>query len=273
MTPRPRLPRRTERPIFGAVLGHALVVVSDAHLGGGPPAVEEALLSFLEAVPDLGDCLLVNGDLFDFWFSYRRVIPRRGFHVAAALARLRRRVPIVMVGGNHDRWGGDFWERDVGARFGPHRMTFEIGNRRVAAIHGDGLMEPRMRATLLHRAINHPITAAVYRAIHPEIGLRLVDFLSPRLGDHTPDDARLAEAAARQAEWATRLLAAEPELGLVVMGHTHRPALAAPMPGRQYLNPGAWFDGFRYAVATERGAELRTFSPAAPLPPVPAAPR
>jgi UDP-2,3-diacylglucosamine pyrophosphatase LpxH len=49
-------------------------------------------------------------------------------------------------------------------------------------------------------------------------------------------------------------------VGLVVMGHTHRPALASPMPGRQYLNPGAWFDGFRFAVATEHHAELRTFS-------------
>ena len=152
-------------------------------------------------------------------------------------------------------------------------MTFDIGGRRVAAIHGDGLTEPRLRAALLHRVINHPITAAVYRAIHPEMGLRLVDFLSPHLGDHTPDDARLGVAAARQAEWAARLLAAEPELGLLVMGHTHRPALASPVPGRQYLNPGAWFDGFRYAVATERGAELRTFSSAAPPPPAPAAPR
>jgi UDP-2,3-diacylglucosamine hydrolase len=242
------------------VLGHALVIVSDAHLGVAPPSVEEALLSFLEAVPGLGDCLLVNGDLFDFWFSYARVIPRRGFHVAAALARLRRRLPIVMVGGNHDRWGGDFWERDVGVHFAPRRLTFDIGARRVAAIHGDGLTEPRFRATLLHRAINHPITAAVYRAIHPEIGLRLVDFLSPRLGDHTPDPGALADAAARQVAWAERLLAAEPAVGLVVMGHTHRPALTSPAPGRQYLNPGAWFDGFRFGVATERDAELRTFS-------------
>ena len=170
------MPRRPERPIFGAVLGHTLVVVSDAHLGVAPPAVEEALLAFLEAVPDLGDCLLVNGDLFDFWFSYSRVIPRRGFHVAAALARLRRRVPIVMVGGNHDRWGGDFWERDVGrpVRPAPGRRS-RSAPRGVAALHGDGLTEPRWRAALLHRAINHPVTAAVYRAIHPEIGLRLVD--------------------------------------------------------------------------------------------------
>ena len=66
---------------MAAVLGHTLVVVSDAHLGVTPPAVEAALLAFLDAVPTLGDCLLINGDLFDFWFAYSRVIPRRGFHV------------------------------------------------------------------------------------------------------------------------------------------------------------------------------------------------
>jgi UDP-2,3-diacylglucosamine hydrolase len=251
------------------VLGQTLVIVSDAHLGVAPPAVEEALLAFLEAVPSLGDSLLINGDLFDFWFSYSRVIPRRGFHVASALARLRRRVPILMVGGNHDRWGGDFWVRDVGARFHPHRLTFAIGQRQVVAIHGDGLTEPRLRATLLHHAINHPITAAVYRSLHPDVGLRLVDYLSPRLGDHTSDERKLADAAARQLVWAERLLLDEPGTGLVIMGHTHRAALAEPMPGRQYLNPGAWFDGFRYAIATERGAELRQFTPAAPPSPVP----
>jgi UDP-2,3-diacylglucosamine hydrolase len=254
-------------------LGHTLVIVSDAHLGATPPAIEAGLLSFLETVPDLGDCLLVNGDLFDFWFSYARVIPRRGFHVAAALARLARRMPIVMTGGNHDRWGGDFWGRDVGVRFEPRRVAFEIGRRRVVAIHGDGLTEPRLRAALLHRAINHPVTAAVYHAIHPELGLRIVDALSPHLGDHTHDPARLAQAAARQAEWAAAFLSREPEVGLVVMGHTHQAALLEPSPGRQYLNPGAWLDGFRYAVATESGARLDRFSPAVPPPPVPAVPR
>ncbi len=255
------------------MLGHTLVVVSDAHLGVAPPAAEEALLAFLETVPGLGDCLLVNGDLFDFWFSYRRVIPRRGFHVAAALARLRRRVPIVMTGGNHDRWGGDFWDRDIGIRFDPLRATFEIGRRQVAAIHGDGLTEPGLGATLLHRAINHPVTAAVYRAIHPELGLRLVDALSPHLGDHTPNPAKLGDAVQRQHAWAADLLAREPGLGLVIMGHTHQPALAEPAAGRQYLNPGAWFDGFRYAVVTESGAELRQFNAAAPRPPAPGGPQ
>jgi UDP-2,3-diacylglucosamine hydrolase len=252
------------------VLGQTLVVVSDAHLGVTPPAVEEALLAFLDAVPTLGDSLLVNGDLFDFWFSYSRVVPRRGFLVAAALARLARRLPVLMVGGNHDRWGGDLWSRDLGLQFDPHRLTFTLGRLKVAAIHGDGLTEPRWRAILLHRLINHPVTSAVYRALHPDFGFRLVEMLSPRLGDHSSEPSRLEAAAAAQRAWADALFAREPDLGMVIMGHTHLPVLSRTAAGAIYLNPGAWFEGLRYAVATEQGAELRQFTPAAPPRPAPA---
>ncbi len=266
-----RLRRGVERIIFGAVIGRALVVVSDAHLGATPPSVEESFLAFLDAVPDLGDCLLINGDLFDFWFSYSRVIPRRGFPVAAALARLAARLPVLMVGGNHDRWGGDFWEREAGLRFDPRRLDFHVGSRRFAAIHGDGLSEPRLRDSLLHSLINNPVTAGLYRTLHPEIGLRLVEWLSPHLGDHTPVEARLRDAALRQRTWAAQLLAAEPELDAVIMGHTHRPEIAEITPGKRYINSGAWFEGYRYALVTETTAELRQFSPTAPPQPRPAA--
>jgi UDP-2,3-diacylglucosamine hydrolase len=264
---------RLERPIFGAVPGHALVVVSDAHLGATPPSVEESFLAFLDEVPAFGDSLLVNGDLFDFWYSYSRVIPRRGFRVAAALHALAKRLPVSMVGGNHDRWGGDFWSRDAGVRFNPRRLDLTVGARRVAAIHGDGLSEPGLTASLFHRLINHPITAGVYRTIHPEIGLWLVDRLAPHLGDHTATESLLRDANLRQASWAARLLAAEPGLSLVIMGHTHRAASAEPYPGRHYLNPGAWLDGGRYAIVTETGHELRQFTPAVSLPPPTAARR
>ena len=253
--------------------GPTLVVVSDAHLGVTPPAVEDALLAFLDAVPTLGDSLLVNGDLFDFWFSYSRVVPRRGFQVAAALAGLARRMPVLMVGGNHDRWGGDFWSRDLGLRYEPYRLTFRLGKLGVAAVHGDGLAEGRRRARVLHRLIHHPATSAVYRALHPELGFRLVEALSPHLGDQGADEARLEAAAAHQRAWADSLLAREPDIGLVIMGHTHRPELSPTASGGTYLNPGAWFDGLRYAVATEDGAELRQFTPGAPPRPAPDAHR
>ena len=241
------------------MLGHTLVVVSDAHLGVAPPAVEEVLLGFLQVCPTLGDCLLVNGDLFDFWFTYSRVIPRRGFHIAASLAHLRRRMPIVMVGGNHDRWDSHFWKQDLGLEFQPLRASFRVGRRLVMAVHGDGLTETRWQAKLIHRLIQHPATATIYRLLHPDMGFRLVDLLSPALGDHTHDEATLTLAANRQRAWAERLLAEHPDVGLVIMGHTHYPVIADLDQGRQYLNPGAWFDGFGYAIATETGAELRRY--------------
>ena len=127
------------------------------------------------------------------------------------------------------------------------------------AIHGDGLTETRWQAKLIHRLIQHPATSAIYRVLHPELGFRLVDLLSPALGDHTHDEATLTRAADRQRVWAEAFMINQPSVGLVIMGHTHRATIADVGNGRQYLNPGAWFDGFRFAIATASGAELRTF--------------
>ena len=99
-----------------------LVIVSDSHLGAVPDRVEEAFLAFLDQVEQLGDGLLVNGDLFDFWFSYRRIIPRAGLRVVSRLGELARRIPVAMTGGNHDRWGGSFWETELGIRFGSEEL-------------------------------------------------------------------------------------------------------------------------------------------------------
>lgn len=243
------------------MLGHQLVVLADAHLGAAGPDVEESLLEFLEAVPTLGDCLLVNGDLFDFWFSYRRVIPRRGFHIAAALGRVRARMPIVMVGGNHDRWGEDFWSEDLDIAFHPLEARFAIGQRSVLAVHGDGLTEQHWSAEFMYHVTRNRLSIAIWKAMHPDLGFWFVDRMSRGLG-YTTRHAKVLDAAAeKQRTWAEQKLADDPSVGLVVMGHTHRPALTEPFEGRQYLNPGAWMENRCYAVATEGGATLTQFPP------------
>lgn len=240
------------------MLGHQLVILSDAHLGAVPDSVGEALLAFLDEVPRRGDSLLINGDLFHFWFTYRRAIPRDGFRVAAALAALRRRIPIAMTGGNHDRWGDSFWERDLDIRFGADGLPFQVGRLRGLALHGDGLTETQLRARLLYRVTRHPITVGVFRRLPADAGFWLVDRLSDLLADAT-DPELFAEVAEAQRVWAERRLRDDPALELLVMGHTHRPCLSEPAPGKRYVNPGAWFDGLRYAVATESGVRLHQF--------------
>src|SRR5256712_5288764 len=136
-----------------------VVVVADAHLGQVPPAVAVAFHRFLDAVPDLGDALLINGDLFDFWFEYGSVIPRRHFATVAKLHALRARgVPITFVGGNHDRWGGDFLIHDLGIAFHPGEAELDVAGRPRLVAHRDGVTQPDLTAHRNHRVTRHPGT-------------------------------------------------------------------------------------------------------------------
>ncbi len=239
--------------------GNRLVIVSDAHLGAVPTESDERFLAFLDQVPDLGDALLINGDLFDFWFSYRRVIPRSGFRAAASLAMLARRMPVMMTGGNHDRWGSTFWQQDADIRYEPSEIRFQAAGLDIVALHGDGVAEEHRSARVMHRVTRHPLTSWAYRLVHPDFGIGLVDRMSTRLADSTRDAAVLERASVRQAKWAASRLAADPSIGLLVMSHTHRPTLAEPFPGRRYLNPGAWIEGRRFAIVSPDEVQQRQF--------------
>jgi len=253
------LARLPEWFLSSVVFGTQLLVLSDAHVGATPPEVEEALLAFLERAPELGDCLLLNGDIFDFWFAYRRLIPRRGFEVAAAIRRVRKRMPVAMVGGNHDRWGEDFWEKDLDVRFAPLRMELLIGARRVLAVHGDGVTESHWSAVLLQEITRHPVFVSIWKHAPIWFAFWVVDRMTHSLGNTVREEEILQQASVRQRAWAEAELARDPTLGCLVMGHTHRPMLSEPKLGQQFLNPGAWLDGFRYGIVTPTGAELATW--------------
>jgi len=222
--------------------------------------VAAAFHRFLDAVPDLGDALLINGDMFDFWFEYGSVIPRRHFATVAKLHALRQAgLPITFIGGNHDRWGGDCLIDDLGIAFYPGEAEFDVAGRRALVAHGDGLTEQVWTARFMHRATRHPATIRVFRALHPSVGFWIAQQLSRKLADNTRDRAVLDRAERAQAAYAEELLARRPELNLVILAHTHRPALAHVPNGRAYLNPGAFLDGGRYAIITKDNVELKTF--------------
>jgi UDP-2,3-diacylglucosamine hydrolase len=245
---------------YTAAVPDTVVVVADAHLGNADPGEADAFVRFLEAVPELGRHLLINGDLFDFWFEYRRVIPRRAFPTLAALARLRARgVGLTLTGGNHDRWGGTFWTHDLGAAFLPGGGPLELAGFRVFAHHGDGLSETHVAARVMHTLTRWRLTSALFRLVHPDVGLRLVQAMSGRLAESTRAGPALERAARAQEAWARDYLERHPAVDLVLLSHTHRAALQTVAPGRWYLNPGAWMQERRYAVLTPDGPCLAVF--------------
>lgn len=241
-----------------------MVVVGDSHLGSADPGDQAAFHDFLAALPSFASRLVITGDLFDFWFEYKFVIPRRPFGTLARIAALvQAGVAVEAFGGNHDRWGGSFWRRDLGIPFHREGAELTLAGRRSWVIHGDGLTETKLGGRIIHRVTRHPLTIGIFRALHPDIGFWLANRLSGGLAEGNRTAEAMDRAAAAQERWARALLDERPELDVVLMAHTHRPRLVEHRPGRFYLNAGQWMVDRSYAVMDEAGIRLMNW-PAKP---------
>ena len=236
------------------------IVVSDAHLGRAPSGVTEAFHRFLEAVPSIGNHLVINGDLFEFWFEYRSVIPREAFPTLEALGALRRAgVRLTLTGGNHDRWGGPFWVEQLGAAFHPDGVELELAGHRALVAHGDAIGGERRWARVLHRLTRHRAVVGMFRMLHPDLAFGLVRRMSPQLAAGARDDATRRRASERQLRHARSILDERDDLDLVVYGHTHLPAVVPVRDRQWYVNSGAWAEGYRFATVTAQGPTLQQF--------------
>jgi len=238
------------------VLQPPCYVISDVHLGHASEHVERSLIAFLRSLPGRAGSLLINGDLFEFWFEWRTVVPRSGVRVLAALMDLRDAgVPVTMIAGNHDCWGGDIL-RDAGVDFvfGPLRGPVGGWNARVE--HGDGLRDVEDRGyRLLRRVLRNRLAIRAYGWLHPDFATRLAVGTSQTSRSYQPkDEGRGLRAVAE------RELAADRSLELLVYAHSHVPALVRVPSGNVYANAGSWLDAFTYLVVTPEQIALREWT-------------
>lgn len=215
-------------------------VVSDTHLGAVPRETEREFVRFLEHVGANAASLLINGDLFDFWFEWGPVIPSRHYRVLAALSKVvDAGVPVTMIGGNHDAWGGRFLAEDVGMTVYDGVLRTQIGGRDALIAHGDGLGKGDFKYRMLKSVLRSRAAVLGFRVLHPEVGMKIADRVSSTEAKATEDTSSKNRAAFLE-HWATEQLEADPALGLVFCGHSHVPALQEVKPGRYYVNSGDW---------------------------------
>lgn len=237
-------------------------VVSDIHLGGVPEGTERRFRSFLEHVGGHASEILINGDLFDFWFEYRSVILSRHFRVLAALADLRDAgVAIRFVGGNHDAWGGSFLRDELGMELLDERAELMLAGRRALVVHGDGLGQGDLGYRIMKKVIRHPLSITAFRMLHPDLGSRVARGVSSTEGKHGTPGLADAQRAAALEVWARREMERRPDLDMVLAGHTHTPTVQEVGVGRYYINTGDWINHFTYLVLHPgETPDLRTWS-------------
>lgn len=238
------------------VLPAPAYVISDSHLGFAPMAVERSLIRFLKHLRGRAGSLVINGDLFEFWFEWRHVIPRGAYRVLAALADLRDSgVPILMIAGNHDCWGGDFLTRDVGIEYQLEAWEGELAGWRARVEHGDGLrvVEDR-KYRALRSVLRNRLAIRAFRWIHPDLGSALANRSS-----HTSRTYGARDGGAGLREIASQRLETRRELELLIYGHTHVADLRRFGRG-VYANAGSWLDQPTFLRLTPERVELQRWS-------------
>ena len=231
--------------------------ISDAHLGLEANEVENRrerlLLDFLSHVGRKGEGLYIVGDLFDFWFEYRSVIPRRYFRVLFALRKLvEQGVKIRYVTGNHDFWMESFFDRELGVEVYQESLDIRIEGKRFYIAHGDGLAKKDDGYRLLKKVLRHPLNVRLYRLLHPDIGFALARFFS-RL---SRDCREIKDRDTEYLAYAKALFAQG--FDCVVLAHTHRPQ-EFRKNGRTYINTGDWMNGFTYGKFAQGKLRIETW--------------
>jgi UDP-2,3-diacylglucosamine hydrolase len=226
-----------------------IYLASDIHLGAAPPETERAFLDWLDHCGTHAGKVVINGDLFDFWFEYGSVIPRGHTRVLGALAALvDAGIPVVLMGGNHDWWGGDFLTREIGVDFLTQPTIVDLHGRRTLLAHGDGLGAGDLGYRIVKSILRGSFTRFVFRWLHPDVGAwvaRKVSKTDLHAQGLLPKQVARSEFLER---WAIHQLENQPALDLVVLGHTHFPVLREVSPGRHYLNAGDWILNKSYGV-------------------------
>ena len=222
----------------------ALYFISDVHLGlesaAEERAKEERLATLIERARTDAEGFYIVGDLFDFWFEYRHVVPAAGLRVLGALHRLSAAgIPLHYLAGNHDFAPGRYLAEEVGCTLHPEPFAFTHEGRRFYLHHGDGLAENDLGYLILRRILRSRFNQALWRLLHPDLGIGLARAVSRKSRDHT--GAKDYGSDRRLQEFLRRRLGEGHQV--IVMGHTHTAEVRTLEGGAWYVNLGTWLDG------------------------------
>lgn len=237
---------------------------SDFHLGSPSHAEsrkrEDRIMRWLNAIE--GNCgeLFLMGDIFDFWFEYREVVPKGFVRLQGKLAMMSDAgIKIYFFKGNHDMWVNDYFTKEMGIGVISDELVIERGGKRFYLHHGDGLGPGDQKYKVLRKIFRNPVCQWLFSIVPPRIGLGIANWWSgsSRLANSTEEVFNGVEN-----EWLA--IYAKEQLQKVhfdyfIFGHRHLPLDIQLTDKSRYINIGEWINFNSYAVFDGKDLTLNYF--------------
>ena len=238
---------------------------SDQHFGAPTRELslprEQKFLRWLDEIKKDAAVLFLVGDLFDFWFEYKTVVPKGFVRILGKLAEIRDSgIEIYFFVGNHDLWMNDYFEQELGIPVYRDNREFTFNQKTFLIGHGDGKGPGDKGYKRMKKVFTHPLSKWLYRWLHPDIGVKLAQYLSVKnkLISGEADVKFLGEENEWLIQYAKRKLQ-DKHYDYLVFGHRHLPMQINVAENSEYINLGDWIGYFTYGVFDGEQFELKKY--------------
>ncbi|WP_298953607.1 UDP-2,3-diacylglucosamine diphosphatase [uncultured Nonlabens sp.] len=234
--------------------GKKIYFSSDNHLGAPTQEKskprEQKFLTWLDHIKEDAAAIFLLGDLFDFWFEYKHVVPKNQVRVLGKLAEIADSgIPIYFFVGNHDLWMFGYFEEELGIPVYHRPQAFEFNGKKLLIGHGDGLGPGDKGYKHMKKIFTSKFFQWCFKWVHPDIGVGIARYLSVKnkLISGDEDAVFLGEDKEWLALYAKRKLETE-HFDYFIFGHRHLPMEIKVGENSTYINIGDWINHYTYGV-------------------------
>ena len=238
---------------------------SDFHLGlpaGAPPVErEKKVVKWLNSITSDAKEIYLLGDIFDFWWEYKLVVPKGFTRFLGTIASITDSgIPVHFFTGNHDMWVGDYLVNECGVIIHTEPVTKIFNGKKIHLAHGEGLGTKDYGYKILLAVFHNRPLRAMYSALHPSIGIGFGHrwSLSSRLGKGITKEF-LGEDKEDLIRYAKSILESE-KVDYFIFGHRHLAMSYKLNDGVEIVFLGDWIRNGSYAEWFKDTLTFRTIN-------------
>ena len=245
---------------------------SDFHLGAPNPKEsrtrEYKVIEWLNYVQKDAQVIFLVGDIFDFWFEYKKVVPKGFVRIQAKIAELvEKGIEDYFFLGNHDMWMKNYFSEELGVKMVENELEVKINNKTFYISHGDGLGPGDYGYKFIKKIFRNRVCQFLFSLLHPSMGLSLANYFSKR--SRASSGIEDQSFTKKENEWLYQFCIEKlktEDIDFFVFGHRHLP-MEISINSSKYFNLGEWmnyqtfaeFDGEDQKLFSWRNGKIEIF--------------
>lgn len=245
--------------------GKNIYFLSDFHLGApnyeASRLRENKLIRFFDSIKADAHTIFIVGDLFDFWYEYKQVVPKGYVRILGKLAELTDAgIHIHFFVGNHDMWVKDYFQKEFNIPVYFKEHSFQFNNKKFYIAHGDGLGPGDHGYKFLKKIFRNPFCQFMFGMLPSVVGIGLANYFSRRSRESV--DRHETHFLGEDKEWLiihSKEVLQSQYFDYFVYGHRHVPGIHPLPQGSSYVNLGDWVTHFTYAVFNGREMQMEQY--------------